>query len=206
MRRRAGPVLRRRDDDGGDDVAGEHRAGPTLVLVAVNRVAFADDVALRLPVAVALVERAQSVLERSIGHVLQPGIERRRHRESVLVQHFRAILALEVLANLFDEERRDARRLRRLAARHDRLLLGGVGLRLGEVALVRHPLQDEVPARRRTLHVDEGTLTLGRLKNPGDQRGFLERELLVPLVEVQAGGGLDAVGAVARGTSGCSRW
>ena len=92
-----------------------------------------------------------------------------------LVEHLRAVLALEVLAHLFDEERRDARRLRRLAARDDGSLLGGVGLRLRDVALVGHALQHDVAARRRALHVDERALALGRLKDPGDERGFLER-------------------------------
>ena len=46
------------------------------------------------------------------------------------------------------------------------------------------------------LHVHERTLPLGRLKDAGDERRFLERQLLVRLVEVEAGRGLDAVGPV----------
>ena len=48
----------------------------------------------------------------------------------------------------------------------------------------------------RALHVHERALPLGRLEDAGDERRFLEGELLVRLVEVQTGRGLDAVGAV----------
>ena len=53
--------------------------------------------------------------------------------------------------------------------------LGGVGLRLRDVALVGHPLQHDVAARGRALHVDERALALGRLEDAGDERRFLER-------------------------------
>ena len=57
--------------------------------------------------------------------------------------------------------------------------LGRVGLRLRDVALVGHPLQHDVAAARRALHVDERALPLRRLEDAGDQRRFLERQLLV---------------------------
>ena len=156
-----------------------------------------EHVARRLPPAVALVVAPQSVLDRPVGASCSFDVERRRHREAVLVQHLRAVLLLEVLADLLDEERRDARRLVGLAARDDRLLLGRVGLRLRDVALVGHPLQHEVAARRGALHVDERALPLGRLEDAGDERRLLERQLLVRLVEIQPRRRLDAVRAVA---------
>ena len=127
---------------------------------------------------------------------LQSRIERRRHRQAAFVQDLRAVLPLEVLADFLDEERRDAERLVGLTARHDRFPFGVVGLRLRDVVLVRHPLKDDVAAGDGALHVDERTLSLGCLENPADERGFLEIQLLVRLVEVQARGGLDAVRAV----------
>src|ERR1700682_4869663 len=98
------------------------RPHPSIVLEPVDGVAFGEDVPLRLPITVALVEPPQPVLDGAIRDLLQADVERRPDGETVFVQHLRAVLVLEVLADLLDEERRDARRLRRLAARHDRLL------------------------------------------------------------------------------------
>ncbi len=144
----------------------------------------------------ALVVRAEPVLDRLVGQVLQPRIERRRHGQAVFVERLRPVLTLEVLAHFLHEERGDAGRLIGLPARDDWLLLGFVGPRLRDVVLVRHPLEHDVAAGHRPLHVHERTLPLGRLENAGDERRFLEAELLVRLVEVQAGRSLDAVGPV----------
>ncbi len=124
------------------------------------------------------------------------GVERGADRESVLVEDLGAVLMLEVLADLLDEERRDARRLRRLAVRDDRRQLGRVRLRLRDIALVGHALQHDIAALRGALEIHEGALALGRLKNTRDERGFAQRELLVRLVEIEARGGFDAVCAV----------
>ena len=159
--------------------------------------ALGNHVARRPPPAVAFIVGAQPALERPVRQLLQLRVERRPHREAVLVEHLRAVLLLEVLAYFLDEVRRDARRLRRRAARDDRLLLRRVGLLLREVVLVRHPLQDDVAALRRALHVDERALALRRLENARDERRFLERQLLVRLVEVEPRRRLDAVRAVA---------
>ena len=98
-----------------------------------------------------------------------------------------------MFAHLLDEEGRDARRLVRLPARDDRFRFGGVCLRLRDVALVGHALQDHVAALDGALHVDVGALPLRRLKDAGDERRLFKRQLLVALVEVQARCGLDAV-------------
>ena len=124
------------------------------------------------PPAVSLVVGAQPVLERPVGDLLQPRIQRRRHRQAVFVQHLRAVLPLEMFAHLFDEERRDARRLVRRAARENRLLLGGIGLRLRDVVLVGHALEHDVAPLRRALHVDERALAFRCLEDAGDERGF----------------------------------
>ena len=79
-----------------------------------------------------------------------------------------------MLADFLDEEGRDPGRLRRLPARDDRRLLGGVGLRLRDVAFVGHPLQDDIAALRGALHVDEGTLPLRCLEDARDERGLFE--------------------------------
>ena len=137
------------------------------------------------------------MLERPVRRFLQLRIERRRHGEAVFVQHLRAVLPLEVLAHLFDEKRRDAGGCVGWPRVTIGFALGLVGLRLGDVALVGHPLQHDVAALRRALHVDERALALRQLKDAGDERRLLERQLLVRLVEVQPRRGLDAVRAVA---------
>ena len=82
-------------------------------------------------------------------------------------------------------------------SRDDRLLLLGVRHRLRDVSLVRHPLQDDVAAQDRAAHVDERALPLGRLEEARDERGLVERQVLVRLAEVQPRRRLDAVRAVA---------
>src|SRR5262249_60729122 len=69
-----------------------------------------DDVALGPAVSVPLVVRPQAVLDRAARNLLQLRIQGRGHREAALVERLRAVLALEMLADFFDEERRDARR------------------------------------------------------------------------------------------------
>jgi hypothetical protein len=98
-----------------------------------------------------------------------------------------------VFADLFDEERRDARRLVGLAARHDRLLLGRVGLLLRDVALVGHALQHSIPALFGAPRVDERTLAFGQLEDAGDERRFFEIQILVRFVEVEPRRRLDPV-------------
>jgi hypothetical protein len=189
--------LGRGHHDRGNDVARPDRPQPSIVLESFDRVLLVEDVARRAPPAVALVVGAQSVLERAVGEFLQPRIERRPDVEAVLVQHFGAVVAFEMLADFLDEERRDARRLRRRAARDDRLRLGGVSLRLRDVAFVGQPLQHDVAALGGAPHVHERTLPLRRLEDAGNQRRFVERELLVRFVEIQPRRRLDTVGAVA---------
>ena len=162
-----------------------------------DRVTFGDDVPSRLPVdAASLVEPAQAGVERAVGGLLHPDIKRRGDREALFVEHLGAVLALEVLADFLHEEGRDAGRLVRLAAGDDRLRLGGVGDRLRDVALVGHALQDDIAARDRALHVDVRALSLRRLEDAGNQRGFFERQLLVGLAEIHPRRSFDAVGAV----------
>ncbi len=169
---------------------------PAVGSESVEGVPLIDDVAQRTTPAVTLVVAAQSALERLVRQILQPRVERGRDVEAVLVQHLGAVLLLEVFAHLFDEVGRDTRRLVRLSPRDDRPLLGGVGVRLRDVAFLRHSLQHDVAAAGRPLHVDEGALPLRRLEDAGDERSLLQRELLVRLLEIQPRRGLDAVRAV----------
>ena len=142
------------------------------------------------------VVRAQPVLDRLVANLLQLRIERRRHRETILVQRLRAVMPFEVLAHFLDEEGRDARRLVWRAARDDWPLPRRLGLVLRDVVLVRHALQHDVAPLRGAPHVDERTLALRRLEDAGNERRFLEIQLLVRFVEVQPRSRLDTVRAV----------
>ena len=62
----------------------------------------------------------------------------------------------------------------------------------------RHPLQRVVAPHQRRLRIDEGAQAAGRLNDAGDDRRFLEREVLGGLVEVEMRRRLDAVRAVAK--------
>ena len=59
------------------------------------------------------------------------------------------------------------------------------------------PLQHDVAALGGAPHVDERALPLRRLEDAGDERRFVERQLLVRLVEIEPRRRLDTVGAVA---------
>ncbi len=124
-------------------------------------------------------------------------VERRADRQAVFVQRLGAVLRLDVLADLLDEVRRDGRVLRRLAARDDRLLLGGFGHLARDVALGGHPLERVVAPAPRRVHVHVRALADVALDDAGDERRFFERQVVDALAEVHLRGGLDAVRAVA---------
>ena len=199
MRMRAAPPRGAAITTAGTMSPFEHRLGPARGREPVQRVPFRDDVARRLPVAAAaLVDPAQSLVERAVGGLLQLGVERRLHLEACLVQLVGRELLLEVLADLLDEVRRNRSIRRRLSLDDERARGGGVGLLAGDEAFVRHARQDVVVApRQRLFRVDERAEARRRLDDRRDRRGFLERQVLRRLVEVQARAGLDAVRAVA---------
>ena len=68
-----------------------------------------------------------------------------------------------------------AARLIGLAARDDWFLFGCVRLSLGDVTLVSHPLKHDVAPLGGALQVHERALTLGGLKDAGNERGLLDR-------------------------------
>ena len=91
-----------------DDVAGVHRARPPIRREALQRVTFGQDVARRTAVAAAaLVDPAQSAVERGVRGLLQLGVERRLHAQPRFVQRLGAILLLELLADVLHEVGRD---------------------------------------------------------------------------------------------------
>jgi len=96
------------------------------------------------------------------------------------------------------KKRRDARRLVRRAARDNRLLLGGVGLRLRDVALVGHALQhDACAACVARFMSTNGLWRSGIWKIPAMSAASGSESCLLDL-SIQPRCGLDAVRAVAR--------
>ena len=92
----------------GHDVAFGDAARPAIGLEGIDGLAFGDDVAARPAEAATLVDAAQAAIDGLVGGLLQPDVERRRDGEPALVQRLGAVLRLEVLADLFEEIRRDA--------------------------------------------------------------------------------------------------
>ena len=124
LRRRA--LSRRsakRRHDSGNDVVFGNRLTPALVAVGVDVVALRDDVRLVAPVTAPLVDEAEAALDRTVRGPLQPDIHAGMDRQPVLVECFRAVFLLEILADFFGEERRHRSERLRLPADDDRLFL-----------------------------------------------------------------------------------
>ncbi len=187
----------RRDDQRGHHLVDGQRAIPALVPELGEAAALVQDVAPRFAETPPLVEAAKAAVQGAVGGFLEVRVERGVDGEAALVQLLRTVLPLEILAHLLDEERRDRLLGRRLPPHLDRPLRRGVRLGLRDVAFFGHPLQDVVAAPHGPPHVDVRALPLGRLDDAGDERRFVQRQVLRSLVEVEPGGGFDAVRAVA---------
>ena len=178
-----------------DDVARLDGAAPPGRLPRVGVLLLLEEVVLGLAESLQLVEPAQTGVHRLVGRPLQAGVERGLDGEAALVDQLRAVARVEVLAHLLEEVRGERVALRVLAPQHDRLLLGGVGLRLRDVALVSHALQDVRAPAHGAAHVHVRAVAPG-LEDPRDRRGLVEAEILRRLPEVEARGGLHAVDLV----------
>ena len=185
-----------RDDHRRHDVANANRRFQRSCWNVSIVEPFGDDVPARLAEAATLVHLSQAGVERRLGRTLKIGVERRVDREAALVQPLRAVALLEMLPDVFQEERREGIR-HRPAARDDRRLLGLIGARLRDEPFFRHPLQRVVPAPARRVGVDVWALPRRPLDDPGEQRRFLERQVLCRLPEIQARRGFGAVRPVA---------
>src|SRR5918993_1077430 len=94
--------------------------------------------------AAALVEPPEAGLDRGVCSFLQRQVQRCFNREALLVQLFRPVRALQILAYLLDEIRRRRLSRCRLSFDDDRLLPGGVRLGLRDIADVCHSLEDVI--------------------------------------------------------------
>ena len=143
-----------------------------------------------------LVDAAQALVQGAVGRFLEREIERGLDGEAVLVQLLGAVPRFELLADVFEEIRGGRGGGRGLAPQNNRFGTRGVGLGRCDEPDVRHPRQRVVAAPQRRLHVHVRALPDVALQNAGNQRRFLEGEILGRLAEVEARGRLHPVDAV----------
>ena len=172
---------------------------PARVLEAVDRVPLGEDVALRLAEAAPLVDAPQPVVERAVGGILQLQVERGLDAQAVLVELLRAVARFELLAHFLDEvrRRRSCLRRRRRAATIG-CCLRRRRPRFGVMKpLVGHPLRARSSAAASRAPCSTYGLCATCLEDAGDERRFVEGQVLRGLAEVEPRRRLDAVGAVA---------
>ena len=105
-------------DQARDVVALVDRPAPVVVLVGLERIAMvAQDIVELAAPAVTPVVGVQAVADGLVGGALHGDVERRVHAQPAFVHRFGAIGAFQILADFFDEIRRQgiARRLARAA-------------------------------------------------------------------------------------------
>ncbi len=163
----------------------------------LDLVPFGDNVAARLPPAARPVDATQPVVQRAIDGFLEPGVEGGLDRQPVLIELLGAVTLLDLLADFFEEVRRDRLVPRCLAAQHDRLLFRGLRFVRRDVPDLRHPAERVITAPDGGVHVHVRALLDVALQNPGNQRSLFELEVLGGFAEVKPRRGFDAVHAVA---------
>ncbi len=161
--------------------------------VALDRV---SGDAHRLAEPVPPIDPAHAIRQRRFRGVLQLQIERRVDGEAVLVELLRAVALLELLPHFLDEERRVGVE-RRPADGDDRRLHRLLGALAGDEPGVGHLAERVVAPPHGVLEVDVGAVAGRCLDDAGEQRRFLEGDVLGRLAEVEPRRRFDAVGAVA---------
>ncbi len=174
-----------------DDVVDREVHAPGGVLVRVRVGIFGERERLRelLPAAAVLVEPPA---DRSLGGVLELGVEGGAGREAGVEDRLLAVVRDEAAAHLLDEVRGEEPGGAALTQ------LEGLGLRFlgflaGDHLLDHHAVEDVVATAQRALGVAEGVVGLGPLDQARDQRRLREVELRRALAEVVTRRGLDAV-------------
>ena len=162
----------------------------------VNR----DNRALRLHDAVAVLLAVRQVLEGSFGGFLHVHIDGRVNLEAILIDGIRTVFIDELLRDVIDEVRSFALILF-LRVRLDEVeffLLCLIGRGLVDVAVLGHLVEDRGLAFLRGLEVVERRIVIRALRDAGEHRALVEREVLDILAEVRAGSGLHAVSPLAK--------
>ena len=158
-----------------------------------------DERALRLHDAVGILAAIRQALHRLLGGALHVHVDGRVDLQAILVDGVRTVLVDELLGDVVDEVRGLALVLRlRVGLDEVELLLLRL-LRRGrvEVAVLDHLVEHGRLALLRGLQVVERRVVVRALRDAGEHRALVERQVLDVLAEVRAGRGLHAVGALA---------
>ena len=158
-----------------------------------------DERALRLHDTVGILAAIRQALHRLLGGALHVHVDGRVDLQAVLVDSVRAVLVDELLGDVVDEVRGLALvlRLRVGLDEVELLILGLLGRGRVEVAVLDHLVEHGRLALLRRLQVVERRIVIRALRDAGEHRALVEREVLDILAEVRARRGLHAVGALA---------
>ena len=164
----------------------------------------------RLDVAVGVVDRDERGVDvvvaglvddgarRSLGRRLAVRIDRGVDLKAALQDRVAREVLLKKLLDVVGEVRVGAGVVGELAVVEDELLCrGGVVLLLGDVARLKHTVEDEVASAHAVLGIAERVVEGGGVRQADERRGLGDAQLARVLVEVRDARGLDAVGAVA---------
>ncbi len=166
-------------DDGRHDLSGAHWPVPARLAERLNRVPFRDHVPARFAEPAALVDPPQTFVKRLCRGFLKPKVDRRLNGQAVLVELLRAVAAFELAADLFEKVRRRRRRLSGLIGPDDdRFFLELFRLCCRNEADLRHPAEGVVAPAHRRLAIHIRALADVALEDAGDQRCFLDRDIL----------------------------
>ena len=175
-------VALRREVEGPVAVAARRGHRLDVAVVGVDR----DDRRARVALQI------EPALDRGAALLLQLRVDRRVDLQPALAVHADAVALDQLVLHVVEEVRLTARREAVCRVQLDRLGRRVGGIRLGDVAVVGHRLEDLVAALQRRALVLERVVLRGRLREAGDHRRLVEREVLGVLAEVGERGRLDA--------------
>ena len=168
---------------------------PALVAVLLEIGNGGQYVAPRPRPAEPLLQLDEALAERVLNQRLEAFVQCRLDLEAALEHPLGAEAVLDGAAHLLDEiRRRDLAVVVRGCIQ--RYLAGRLIRGPRDVLLFQHAPEHVVAALQRAFRVVDGRELAGPLRQPGQQRGLGEREVLGRLAEVEPRGGLDAVVSV----------
>ncbi len=136
-----------------------------------------------LPSMSALIRRC-AIQHRLVRHALQIEVERRIHAQPRAVDRLHPILLLQLSPYLFDKVRSLAVR-RSLDMQPQRRSLGHRSLRLGDLPIVQHLRQHQVPPPQRPIRIPQRRVILRPLRQRRQQSRLRQRQVLHMLVEIK---------------------
>ena len=135
---------------------------------------------------------SQFVDDRISARLLELGLDRRVDPHSPLANGCNAVLSVELLGHIIEEEALPAGGEVGVAPRVQRVILCAVGLRLRDVMGACHRVQNLGATGLRTLRIEEWVVLRWGLRKPGQQGALSERQVLNRFVEEHSCCGLNA--------------